>query len=555
MNTLTRGAWALLLSRHCQSDDVVFGATVSGRPADLAGVESIVGSFMNNLPVRIELNRETPISEWLQGVQAQQIAMQPYEYVAPAKVQSWSDVPNQAPLFDTLVIFQAPITMQADSSQTIKVTDVKGDVATIYPFTLSIFGDGDQLQLWATFDSTQIGEPVVEKLLIQLTRLFETIADNVDRSVGEMLDLAGIEPLRLQPIQQPGNVPHLSATAQSTPAVAFRNDTERRLTGLWETILGISPIGVQDNFFEMGGTSLQAMQLMSQFEKVTGRKLSLAGLFQAPTIEQLSLILHEEGWEIPNSSLVAIQPNGVKPPLYFIPGNFGNVFTDLGHLARHLDPDQPIYGLQDTTDTPSEITAMAERYVEQIRAFQSEGPYLLGGICSGGLVAYEMAQQLQREGQSVAFLALVEIFAEEANVRNRVKVVKDILFRLFRRLGYTPTHDGNQEKPQTRAIRRRELRAFLRLKAKVVTNMLGVAGYSPKPYDGRIDVFLTDESLAHYEPHLRWSRYATGGAETHKLPGTHASVTGDNVEISEAAMEILARQLSACIDAALEEKP
>jgi hypothetical protein len=85
--------------------------------------------------------------------------------------------------------------------------------------------------------------------------------------------------------------------------------------------------------------------------------------------------------------------------------------------------------------------------------------------------------------------------------------------------------------------------------------MMGVAGYSPKPYSGRIDVFLTEESLACYKPHLRWDQFASGGAETHRLPGTHASITGDNVEISEASMAILARQLTACIAAALEENP
>jgi thioesterase domain-containing protein len=297
------------------------------------------------------------------------------------------------------------------------------------------------------------------------------------------------------------------------------------------------------------------MQLIAQFEKVTGRKLPLAALFQAPTIERLSQILRQDDGESSNSSLVTLQAGGAKPPLYFIPGNFGNVFTDLGYIARHLDSDQPFYGLQDTTDTPSQIKAMAERYVEQIRAFQPEDPYLLGGICSGGLVAYEMAQQLQRQGQRVALLALVEIFAEEANVRNYIQVVTDIFRRLLRRLGYTPAYNGKQEKTQTRTIRRRDLGTFLRLKAKVVANMLGVAGYSPEPYRGRVDVFLTDESLTHYKPHLRWSQYATNGAETHRLPGTHSSITGDNIQISEVSMEILARQLTACIDAALAEEP
>jgi thioesterase domain-containing protein/aryl carrier-like protein len=470
-----------------------------------------------------------------------------------------------------LLIYQAPIAVQAGLSETIRLADVKGDLATIYPFTLSVFEEGDQLQLRATFDSAQIAEPAVEQLLFQLIRLFETMALSADRTVGELLDLASIEPLLRQTSLQKTDAPRLSAVMQSRPAVASRTEAERRLTGLWKAILGTSPIGVQDNFFELGGTSLQAMQLMGQLEKVTGRKLSLASLFQAPTIEQLAQVLHEDGWEISNSSLVALQTGGVKPPLYFIPGNFGNVFNTLGDIAYFLGADQPFYGLQDSTDTPSQIRAIAECYVEQIRAVQPEGPYFLGGICSGGIVAYEMAQQLQRQGQSVAFLALVEIFAEEANVRNLIKVVADMLRRLFRRFGYTPTRSDEEAMVQTRANRRRqrtranrrrglsranrrrERWSFMRLKAKVMANMLGVARYSPRPYPGRVDVFLTEESLDLYKPHLSWSRLAAGGAEMHKLPGTHASITGDHVKIDRASMKILARQLTACIDAVLKE--
>jgi amino acid adenylation domain-containing protein len=347
---------------------------------------------------------------------------------------------------------------------------------------------------------------------------------------------------------------NLALTAD-TAFVAPRTPIEEELAAIWATVLGVESVGIHDNFFELGGDSILSILVIAKAAQVTGRKLPLAALFQAPTIEQLSQILRQDGGEISNSSLVTLQAGGVKPPLYFIPGNLGNVFTDLGDIALHLASDQPFYGLQDTTDNPSQIKAMAERYVEQIRAFQPEGPYLLGGICSGGLVAYEMAQQLQRQGQSVALLAIVEAFAEEGNIRNYIRVVREIVRRLFRRVANTPTYNGRQEKPQPQARRYRELGALLRLKAKVIANMLDVAHYSPGPYPGRVDVFLTEESLTYYKPRLRWSRFAAGGAEIHKLPGSHDSIVGDNVEISEASMKNLAQQLTVCIDAVLAERP
>ncbi|MEM7348529.1 MAG: condensation domain-containing protein, partial [Chloroflexota bacterium] len=154
INTLAQGIWALFLSHHCNSDDVLFGAAVSGRPADIPGIESMVGSFINNLPVRATIDRTQPVSSWLKQLQSQQAAMQPYEYVALADIHSWSDLPQQAALFDTLLIFQAPITVQAQSDGPLEIVGVQGELSTAYPFTLSVFDDGDQLRLWGTYNPT-----------------------------------------------------------------------------------------------------------------------------------------------------------------------------------------------------------------------------------------------------------------------------------------------------------------------------------------------------------------------------------------------------------------
>ena len=337
--------------------------------------------------------------------------------------------------------------------------------------------------------------------------------------------------------------------------VAPRTPVEETLAKIWADVLGVKSVGIHDNYFELGGDSILSIQIIAKVAQVTGRKLPMAALFQAPTIEELSLLLHQEGLDLSSSSLVALQASGSKPPLYFVPGNLGNVLTDLGYVAHHLGPDQPFFGLQDTTGTPSQVRAMAQRYVEEIQAFQPEGPYLLGGICSGGVVAYEMAQQLQHRGQSVALLALVEAYAKRASVRNYLQVVTGLLQRLFRRFGRSVTDSAAREEHHTRTIRHRQLGAFLRLKAKVVANELGVAGYTPEPYPGRVEVFLTEESLNGYKPGVRWSQYAVGGARIHELPGTHASITGNNVEISEATMKSLAQRLAVCIDAELAEQP
>ena len=328
--------------------------------------------------------------------------------------------------------------------------------------------------------------------------------------------------------------------------VAPRDTLELQLTKIWEQFLGLQLIGVQDNFFELGGHSLLAVRVFAQIEKVFGQSLPLATLFQAPTVEQLANVLRQKGWSTPWSSLVAIQPGGSKPPFFCVPGNLGNVFVDLGDLARHFGPDQPFYGLQDGIQNPSQIEALAAHYVDEIRAVQPEGPYLLGGVCSGGVVAFEMAQQLQAQGQKVALLALVEpLHPPVPGLRSYIKFAAFIIRRLVRRFGH---HSRNVS--QLGSV---EQGAYIHLKAKLVANSWALRRYAPQPYPGRIALFLANESLTKspQDPQLGWRELATSGVEVHVIPGTHDTITRSyDAAPEESQIQALAEQLRACIDEA-----
>ena len=198
----------------------------------------------------------------------------------------------------------------------------------------------------------------------------------------------------------------------TTPANEPRTLVESQLHAIWEHILGRSGIGIHDNFFELGGHSLMAVRMFAQIERVFGMRLPVSALFQAPDIASLAHRLKDEGFTSPWSSLVVIQPEGSKRPLFMVPGIGGNVlcFSD---LARHLGPDQPLFGMQalglDDRSQPIErIEPMAAHYLAEILKVQATGPYRIGGTCFGGVVAYEMAQQLRAAGQTVELLFLLE---------------------------------------------------------------------------------------------------------------------------------------------------
>ena len=207
--------------------------------------------------------------------------------------------------------------------------------------------------------------------------------------------------------------------APDVPAlVAPRDELERRLAQIWRDVLAVGQVGIHDSFFDLGGHSLLAIRLMAQVENAFGVVLRLATLFEHSTIAGLADVLRRGTSPPPGRSLVAIQPGGSRPPLFVIPGVGGTV---LGYqrLARRLGPDQPFYGLQsrgvDGTGTPlTTIEAIASAYLDEIRELQPNGPYYLVGMCMGGIVAYEMAQQLHAAGQSVAFLGLLDTWPPEA---------------------------------------------------------------------------------------------------------------------------------------------
>jgi amino acid adenylation domain-containing protein len=177
LNTLVQGAWALLLSRYSGQQDVVFGATVSGRPADLVGVESMVGLFINTLPVRVSVSPEADLVDWLKQLQAQQVELRQYEYSPLVQVQGWSDVPRGLPLFESIVVFENyPVDaslQQQDGG--LEIGNVRGVEQTNYPLTV-VVGPGTQLLLRLSYDCRRFDADTITRMLGHLQTLLEGIA-------------------------------------------------------------------------------------------------------------------------------------------------------------------------------------------------------------------------------------------------------------------------------------------------------------------------------------------------------------------------------------------
>ena len=185
------------------------------------------------------------------------------------------------------------------------------------------------------------------------------------------------------------------------------------LTPIWQRVLQLPSIQVNDNFFDLGGDSSLALQLFNEIAQVCDRELPPVTIYQAPTIAALAALL-EQPTTPRFPTLVLLKPGAEKPPLFVAHGLGGSVM-DFFQPVKHIETDHPIYGMQargiDGLDEPlARIADMAEFYLHAVKSLQPRGPYVLAGYSLGGLVVLEMAQRLSANGEKVALLALLDAY-------------------------------------------------------------------------------------------------------------------------------------------------
>lgn len=331
--------------------------------------------------------------------------------------------------------------------------------------------------------------------------------------------------------------------------IAPRDALELKLVGIWEDLLGRHPIGVNEDFFNLGGDSVLAMSLLARVSQETGYLLPAGGIFSAPTVERLAASLRAGSAPDLWSPLVPMQTAGVRPPFFCVHPGGGNVLCYL-QLSRHLGSDQPFYGLQapgvDGIREPlTSVEEMAEEYVAAIREVRPEGPYSLGGWSVGGVVAYEMAQQLRTAGEDIASLVVID---------SGVLYAIAIVTALFPK-GQPGVLDllRQPSAEQLAGFRIRSAAAKLvpdeaddELAGQIfqlfAANMRAVLNYRPKPYDGRIDLLQADRRIVRerFQPYGEWSGLC-GDVCLQVVPGDHLTM------IHEPHVVELADRLKRCL--------
>ncbi len=296
LNTILQGAWALLLRWYSGENDVLFGITVSGRPAELSGIEGMVGLFVNTLPFRVFVAEEQSLSFWLQRIQQHQLDLRQYEHTPLVKIQNWSEVQRGQPLFETLLVvenYPVDSSLRTRSEQTLTITDISISERTNYPLTLLVSARG-QITLRAYYDCARVSDAAIQQLLEHLKTLLERICTDPQQRVKAILpeDMALPSLQRSQRSHMIGD--KAAGTALPVAAVQAEKDDkegwlpeEERLRQVWREVLGRDEIGPRDNFFELGGDSILSLQVISRARQL-GLHLQIKDLFSQPTLSELA---------------------------------------------------------------------------------------------------------------------------------------------------------------------------------------------------------------------------------------------------------------------------
>ena len=292
-NTLIQGAWALLLRRYAGTRDVTFGATVAGRPSELPQVESILGLFINTLPFRVSVRPEASLANWLaQDIQRGLLELRDYEYCSAGQIHRWSEVPGCEPLFHSVLVFENRPTPASPKNGGGRWGAGGGlqdahfaGARTRHPLSVLVTL-GSELEVLLVYNRQNLTGEDAAVMLEQFLGLLDLFGEGLDRFVSE------VEKSLSQDL-----VPRFRPPLQARGEDGFtppRTATERRIADLWQEVLGLESVGIDEDFFHLNGHSLLAMTLVHRLQTDFAVELVPRDLFEAPTVAELALRIAEK---------------------------------------------------------------------------------------------------------------------------------------------------------------------------------------------------------------------------------------------------------------------
>ncbi len=546
LGTFMKGLWAILLRRYFESDRVNFGATVSGRVSSLPNVDLMAGLFMNVLPIQTRVNPQEKFGEWLRNFQKEQLSAFKFENVPLNQILAWANT-KHLNLFDSIIVVEN-IPWGNFQSGELMIEGVNKFPKTTYSLTIGIL-PSKKIKFLFRYNEAVIDQSTLNWLEEQIKVIIERISGYTDFTIQNIVE--GLS-------NPPSATPTLNKTQQQkkySDFIAPQNQLELKLTKIWEEVLGLSPIGARDHFFEIGGNSLLAVLLFAKIEQQLGYNLPPITLLQYPSPRDLAAFISSEETPETWSSLVALRATGNKLPLFCIHAGDAHVFF-YKKLMEHLALDQPVYafqpiGLDGLTSFHESIEEMAAHYISEMKRVQPRGPYALLGYCFSLAVCHEMGKQLLAEGQSKPLLLMVDgrpgkvlAISPPKKVPIRIrrmatmiqngdwkKILKAVKIRkrlLIKKAAYAFKTNQEQTLEKLRDALKEAVVKYLWTSISAKVTLIRSSGSAAKSYrDDHIPL---------------WEALAEEGVDVYIVPGTHRTF------FEEPDVIGLAQQIQSCLD-------
>jgi thioesterase domain-containing protein len=543
----------VLLLCHTNQTDIIVGTTTTGRTRKEE--PGVIGDFVNILALRTSLAGNPTFRDLLRRVRTSTTGAYAHQSAPFEKVVE-SLPPSRSRLFHITFGMNSLSMPDIAVVTTTQIGQVNLGVFQEYSSTWSkldlttyLWETPSSLEGYVEYNTDIFDRETITTFLEDYNSLSAQIAANPDLCISEYhvperpktpkLDKPELFLAPTSPIQEPTNA------------------LEQTLCEIWAETLGLECVGIDDNFFDLGGYSLLAFRLVASMKKAIDAPLSVAETFKAPTIRSMARIIKRkqsgsDAW----SPLVALKPSGSRRPLFCAPVYGGSAFY-YRTLASHMDEDQPLYalepiGLNGIDDPHTTIEEMASYYIDHVRMLQPQGPYALCGLSLGGTIAFEMGRQLADIGQEVACLVMVDTLApgldavvQEPNpgtLRYEVRNMRYKILSQFEGVGGLPSVQervqhiakvqakisgavrnklqGKQWKESYRNPNSTEMPEVYQKLIEAEERALSI--YHPAPYEGRITLLKAklDEPGVRHIPKLGWEAFAPN-LEVVVTPGTH----------------------------------
>ncbi len=300
LNTLVQTAWAMLLGHISGQEDVVFGAAFSGRPAEIPGIEAMVGPCVSNVPIRIVLRGAEPFIGWLSAVQQSQFEISEHQYVPLHRIQDWSEMPPRHRLFDSLLVFQNYLADDATRrlGSAVSIHPLSSPDATNYPLTL-VVNPGPELRLKLMHHRDRFDRSVVASVLQELCALLAQCPQGAGSRLADMMRMLSPQTKGIAARRQ------RAARAAQAQAGGPTSDMERKVAAVWQDLFQIDNVSFDENFFDLGGHSLLLLRAHERLRESVRPDLSLLAMLRYPTVRTLAR--HLSGGEKDSQTLDAIR--------------------------------------------------------------------------------------------------------------------------------------------------------------------------------------------------------------------------------------------------------